>query len=106
MKNTLKGGRGRGKTIASFPTHGGGEGGGAGRGRCGRFQGRGGAAANQPKPQPQPQDQEDIQNRPDPALHSELITGRKKRRRKLVPGQIKRLQKSTKLLISKVQMTR
>ena len=36
-------------------------------------------AANQPEPQPQPQDQEDVQNRPDPALHPELIMGRKKR---------------------------
>ena len=85
-KNTLRGGRGRGKTIASFPTcRGGGggrgrdEGGGTRRGRHGRFQGRGGVAANQPKLQPQPQDQEDVQNRPDPALHPELIMGRKKR---------------------------
>ena len=46
-------------------------------------------AANQPEPQPQPQDPLNEQNRPDPSLHPELITGRKKRQRKLVPGQIK-----------------
>ena len=58
-KKTSRGGRGRGKTIASFPTCGGGgrgRGGGTGRGRCGRFQGRGGVAANQPELQHQPKD--------------------------------------------------
>ena len=100
-KNTARGG-GRGKTPATFPARGGGGRGGGGRGR-----GRGRAGRLRPNGENEDDPQrEEERERPDPNLRPELITGRKKRRRKLVGPEIRRLQKSTNLLIPKFHMVR
>ena len=103
-KQTGRGDGGSGLPPARFPRHGGGRGRGRRGGRRGAFRGTGGDPPNPPNPP----------NPPPAPERPELITGRgptgptarRKRRRKLVNSEIRRLQKSTHLLCSKAEMHR